>query len=169
MGLWRQVTDGAGLFYVCIRAIRGKAAGSAACTPSAIFQASFCRQKQTAQGLTREGGEEKLPAEGEGRQDRWDGSLISCFCTTAFFFILFLRHLSNTLQRCRCHASLTYWQQQQDGSPMNISTPRCQSFCVSSLHWTTLLLEAHAHGQPQHHRALRTGCTTGSLSGAAPT
>jgi len=71
VGLWRQVTDGAGLFYVCIHAIRGRAAGTAACTPHAIFQASFCRHKQTAWGLAREEGEEKLPEEEEGRQDRW--------------------------------------------------------------------------------------------------
>lgn len=40
--------------------------------PFTIFQASFCRQKQTAQGHAREGKErKKLLKEEKGRQNRW--------------------------------------------------------------------------------------------------
>ena len=177
MGLWRQVTDGAGLFYVCIRAIRGKAAGSAACTPLAIFQASFCRQKQTAQGLAREKGEGKI-ARGEGRQDSWGW--------ITYFLLLhnpiFLKRdicLLCTLRRCKFHASPIYWQQWQDPDHPWTFPPFCAKafvfpFCI----WETSLPEAGgqgwcrvaarwSRGAPQEEPPLALPCLTPTRMDAA--
>lgn len=62
--------------------------------PLQYFKLPSAGKNKLLRGSQGKGGEEKLPAEGEGRQDRWDGSLISCFCTTAFLFIFFFKTLT---------------------------------------------------------------------------
>lgn len=54
--------------------------------PFTIFQASFCRQKQAAQGLARER-REKLLKEGEGRQDRWGWIAGFLLCAPSHLFL----------------------------------------------------------------------------------
>lgn len=145
MGLWRQVTDGTGLFYVCIRAIRGKATGSAAHTPLAIFQASFCRQKQTAWGLARERSEEKLLEGGREAGQVGMDHLVPAFAPWHHLKGDFC--LYSTLKRCKFHASPIYWQQWQHPAHPWTFPPLCAKafmfpFCI----WETSLLEACGQG-----------------------
>lgn len=113
--------------------------------PFTIFQASFCRQKQTAQGHAREGKErKKLLKEEKGRQNRWGWIAGFLLLHHHIFFFNKKRDVcvSCTLKRCWFHAGPIHWQQWQDPAHPGAFPPLCaKSFVLPFCIRETLLVK----------------------------